>query len=101
MGTRLEFQSVLEGLQGGVNVYFQPPDNVNVVYPAIFYNRDFQQDFHADDIRYASTVRYQVTVIDRDPDSQIPDKVSALPMSKFVRHYTTAGLNHDIYYVYF
>jgi hypothetical protein len=42
-----------------------------------------------------------IMIIDRDPDSAIPDKVSALPMSKYVRHFTTEGLNHDIYYVYF
>lgn len=101
MGTRLEFQSVLEGLTDGLNVYFQPPDTVNMVYPAIVYNRDFQVDNHADNIRYGSRIRYQTTIIARDPDSPIPDLVSALPMSKFVRHYTTAGLNHDIYYVYF
>jgi hypothetical protein len=101
MGTRLELQSTLEGLQGGVSVYFQPPSNIEMVYPAIVYNRDYQHDEHADNLRYAMCRRYQITVIDRDPDSAIPDKVSALPMSKYVRHFTTEGLNHDIYYVYF
>lgn len=101
MGTRLEFQTVLEGLQEGLHVYFQPSDNVNMVYPAIVYNRDYQQTSFADNVRYAFRRRYQVTVIDRNPDSDIPDEVSALPMSKYVRHFTTQGLNHDIYYVYF
>lgn len=101
MGTRLELQSALEGLQSGVAVYFQPPPNIEMVFPAIVYNRDYQKDEHADNLRYAYTRRYQVMVIDRDPDSAIPDKVSALPMSKYVRHFTTEGLNHDIYYVYF
>jgi hypothetical protein len=101
MGTRLELQAALEGLQEGVSVYFQPPTNIEMNYPAIVYNRDYQHDDHADNQRYAYTRRYQVMVIDRDPDSAIPDKVSALPMSKYVRHFTTEGLNHDIYYVYF
>lgn len=101
MGTRLELQTALEATQEGVNVYFQPPDSIKIVYPAIIYNRDYQHDDHADNIRYAYCRRYQVMVIDRDPDSAIPDKVSELPMSKYVRHFTTEGLNHDIYYVYF
>lgn len=101
MGTRLELQSTLEDLQDGVAVYFQPPANVEMAYPAIVYNRDYQLSLFADNQRYAFTRRYQIMVIDRDPDSAIPDKVSALPMSKYVRHFTTEGLNHDIYYVYF
>jgi hypothetical protein len=101
MGTRLELHSLLSGLQEGVHVYFQPPDNVTMLYPAIVYNRDYQSTTFADNLRYAFRRRYQITVIDRDPDSLIPDEVSALPMSKYVRHFTTEGLNHDIIYVYF
>jgi hypothetical protein len=45
--------------------------------------------------------RYQVTVIDRDPDSLIHAKLIVRPLTRYVRHYTTEGLNHDIYEVYF
>jgi hypothetical protein len=101
MGTRLEFQTVLEGLQDGLNVYFQPPSNTQMSYPAIVYNRDFLHSNFADNQPYARTNRYQVTVIDRDPDSLVPDKVASLPMVNYVRHFTADNLNHDIYYVYF
>lgn len=101
MGTRLEFQGVLEGLQPGLNVYFQPPSNVEMRFPAIVYNRDFKSNLFADNLPYRGTTRYQVTVIDADPDSPLPDLVASLPQNTFVRHYTTEGLNHDIYYVYF
>jgi hypothetical protein len=101
MGTRLELQAVLAALQEGVAVYFQPPENVSMTYPAIVYNRDFQQVEFADNSPYSRTTRYQVTVIDRDPDSAIPDLVGGLPLTRMVRHFTTAGLNHDIYDVYF
>lgn len=70
-------------------------------YPAIVYNRDFRSNQFADGIPYHGTTRYQVTVIDANPDSPIPDLVAAMPMNTFVRHYTTEGLNHDVYYVYF
>ncbi len=46
-------------------------------------------------------IRYQITVIDRDPDSLFPDKIAEMPRSTFVRHFTTQGLNHDVYDVYF
>jgi hypothetical protein len=101
MGTRLELQSYLEDLQDGVSVYFQPPSNVEMQYPAIVYNRDLLSTQFADNAPYANKIRYQITIIDRDPDSLIPDKVALMPLVRYVRHYTTEGLNHDIYAVYF
>jgi hypothetical protein len=101
MATRLDLQIVLEALQDGVSVYFQPPPNVTMNYPAIVYNRDYQQVDFADNGPYSRTIRWQVTVIDSDPDSLIPNKVADLPMTRYVRHFTTEGLNHDIYQLYF
>ena len=101
MGTRLELQATLESLLGTDHVYFQPPSNVTMQYPAIVYNRDYRKTNFADNLPYAGRWRYQVTVIDRDPDSLIPEKVVGLPMTTFVRHFTADNLNHDIYDVYF
>jgi hypothetical protein len=42
-----------------------------------------------------------VTVIDEDPDSDIPGKVAMLPMTLFNRWFAADNLNHDIYTVYF
>jgi predicted membrane-bound spermidine synthase len=101
MGTRLEMQAALAALQVDVSVYFQPPSNVSMVYPAIVYNRDIRAVNYADNGIHSQTHRYQVTVIDRDPDSLLPDLVGDLPFSTRVRHFTTEGLHHDIFYVYF
>ena len=101
MVTRLDFQTLLEGIQDGVSVYFQPPENVAIQYPCIIYNRDLHAVNYADNEPYTRKIRWQVTVIDRDPDSAIPDLIAALPLSRFVRHFTTSGLNHDIFDVYF
>jgi hypothetical protein len=101
MGTRLEFQQVLEDLQEGVSVYFQPPSNVQMSYPAIVYNRDYLTSHYADNIPYNRRTRWLVTVIDRDPDSLIPDKVAALPLTVFDRHFTADNLNHDVYRTYY
>lgn len=83
------------------NVYFQPPTNVKLVYPCIIYQRDFADTKFADNEPYAHKLRYMVTVIDRDPDSDIPGEVAKLPMSVFSRFYIADNLNHDVYSVYF
>jgi hypothetical protein len=101
MALRLQLQSLLEELLGTRNVYFQPPANVTMGYPAIVYNRDFLVTKFADDKPYVHTKRYVVTVIDKDPDSKILDSIAMLPMTTFVRHFTADNLNHDIYNLYF
>lgn len=101
MGTRLELQTLLETVLGSGNVYFQPPETLKMQYPCIVYNRDYAITNFADNKPYANTKRYSVTVIDRNPDSLIPDKIADLPMCLFVRHMTVNNLNHDIYNIYF
>jgi hypothetical protein len=99
---RLELHALLLTLMPvGGKVYFQPIENIQMSYPAIVYARDFAETIHADNFPWKHTKRYQVTVIDKDPDSDIPDKVSALPMCQFQRHFTSTGLNHDIYNLYY
>jgi hypothetical protein len=99
MAQRLQLHQLLETFTP--NVYFQPPTNVQLKYPCIVYKRDFADTKFADDVPYNHTKRYQVTVIDRDPDSDIPDQVAAIPMSLFNRFYTAENLNHDVYSVFF
>lgn len=99
MGRRLQLHQLLETFTE--NVYFQPPTNIQLEYPCIIYKRDFAETKFADDIPYNHRLRYMITVIDRDPDSEIPSKVAAMPMSLFNRFYTADNLNHDVYNVYF
>lgn len=96
---RVELQAILEML--APNVYFQPPPSVNMLYPCIVYERNMVSIRHADNKAYDSLKRYQITVIDRNPDSDIPDKVAALPTSSFDRHFTSDDLNHDVYSIFF
>lgn len=55
----------------------------------------------ADNSPYSHKTRYQITVIDRDPDSVIHKKVGALPLSSYDRFYTADNLNHDVYNLFF
>ena len=79
MGLRLELQKLLENVT--TNVYFQPPTNVQLKYPCIIYKRDFADTKFADNEPYGYKRRYMITVIDQNPDSEIPEKIAALPMS--------------------
>ncbi len=101
MGQRLSLQSLLETTLGSDNVYFQPPASVQMSYPCIVYKRDVADSTFADNALYRYAKRYLVTVISRDPDSDIPDKVAALPLCRHSRFYTANNLNHDVYALYF
>lgn len=99
MAPRLQLHQLLETFTE--NVYFQPPTNVTLEYPCIIYQRDFAETQFADDIPYNHQLRYMITVIDRNPDSDIPAKIASMPMSSFNRFYTADDLNHDVYNVFF
>jgi hypothetical protein len=99
MAPRLELHSLLQLITP--NVYFQPPENIALEYPCIIYKRDYAETKFADNEPYDHMLRYMVTVIDRDPDSDIPLKVAQLPMSVFNRFFAADNLNHDVYQVFF
>lgn len=101
MGTRLELQALLESLADPIHVYFQPPVNTQLEYPAVVYLRDQESVTFADNNPYFHKRRYQLTVIDSDPDGDLPDIVTLQPLTRFVRSYTTQGLYHYIYNMYF
>lgn len=98
---RTDLQTLLETVLGSDEVHFQPPTNIIMTYPAIVYKRDDARTQFADNIPFHVKKRYQVTVIDRDPDSVIPDKVAALESATFDRHFTANDLNHDVYTLFF
>ena len=101
MGQRLELQEILLAILETDQVYFQPPPNVNMDYPCIVYRRDYELTRFADDRPYSRKKRYQVTVIDRNPDSAIPDKIAELPLCIYDRFYTAENLNHDVFKLFF
>jgi hypothetical protein len=101
MAPRTQLQSLLETLLGTRNVYFQPPANITMKYPCIVYTRDAAETEFANNNPYKYTKKYQVTVIDQNPDSGIPDKVAALPLCAHNRFFTADNLNHDVFTLYF
>lgn len=99
MSKRLELHSKL--LLICENVYFQPPDSIQMKYPCIIYKRQTAKITHANNLPYINTMCYQITVVDANPDSKIPSKIAGLQMCKFDRHYTADNLNHDVYNIYY
>jgi hypothetical protein len=96
-----QVQSLLEGLLGSSEVYFQPPDDIEMVYPAIVYNLDFENAQHADNRPYARKMRWIITVISRDPMEPVRDLIAELPLCSFERAFPAAGLNHQVFTLFY
>lgn len=101
MRSRTELHNLLKDILQSEHVYFQPPPSIKIDYPCIIYRRDSANTIFADDTPYHYTKRYQIIVIDSDPDSDIPSKVASLPMCVFDRFYTANNLNHDTFKMFF
>ena len=101
MTNRLNLQTTLENILGSRNVYYQPPESVKMQYPAIVYFRNSIENNHANDSVYNQNVSYEIIVIYKDPDSEIPIAVSQLPLCKFNRRYTADNLYHDVLIIYY
>lgn len=99
MNSRIEFQKLLETITP--NVYFQPPSNISIKYPAIVYNRKKISKLSASNSTYKVNNSYDVTVIDRNPDSSIADKVLNLNYCEFDRQFVSNGLNHTSFTIYY
>ena len=100
MASRLELQNKLEELNGNKNVYFQPPENLKMNYPAIKYSLDKIDEKFANNRRYISIRRYSLIVISRKPDPEIINKLLDLPMCTFDRPYVSDNLYHYSFKIY-
>ncbi len=101
MRTRLELQALLEELLGVKHVYYQPPENLKMEYPAIRFSRNDVLSLKADNIKYNNTTCYDIIVIDQLPDNEVISKILELPYSSYDRHYRADNLNHDVLRLYY
>lgn len=79
------------------HVYYQPPETFKMVYPCIIYFLNRDTALHADDEVYHRGKTYSVIIVDRDPDSELPDKFSDMFNAGMERHYTADNLHHFSY----
>lgn len=102
MAQRIELDRMLRELLGNNNVYFQPPETVKIKYPCIVYKLSGNDVRHANNELYSLIHEYTLLLIDRNPDSEFPDKLEALPMCHLSRPpYVADNLYHYPFDIYF
>lgn len=103
MGTRAELQAYLQTIADTVNgrVYYQPPEDVKLSYPCIIYKRGLIESKHANNKAYMYRTRYDVTLIDHDPDSAMIPLIVETELADFSTHFTADNLNHDVFTLYY
>ena len=101
MAQRLKLQALLEGILGSENVYFQPPNNLTMSYPAIVYNVGGLNNDYGDNLPYNQTIEWDITVIHSNSDNDIWLKIGALPMCVLTRTAVVDNLYHYYFTLYF
>ena len=95
-----ELQTMFEGLLGSRNVYYNPPASVRMSYPAIVFTRSRINNNFANNGVYRQSYPYEVTVITRDPDDSIIEKISKLPTCSPDRSFVSENLYHNVFTLY-
>ena len=98
---RLSLHNKLIAILGSSNVYFQPPSSITLKYQCIVYKLDDVEGVHANDRRYLNMKRYLVTVVDRNPDTLIPDKLLESQYCEFEDTFIVDNLNHYVCSLYY
>lgn len=98
---RLQLHKELIEKIGSNNVYYQPPASKRMDYPCIRYELTAKDTRHANDKKYLAFKAYRLTIIDTDPDSNIPELIEEFRYCEFDRFYSTDNLNHWVYILYY
>lgn len=102
MASRLILHEELCKVLGSNRCYFQPPESVKLRYPCIIYASVNTDTIYADDSTYAANKLYEVTVIDEDPDSEIPDRIlHHFRRIRSDRDYSADNLHHYVFKLYY
>lgn len=96
---REELRDILLGICE--NVYYCPPSSHKMKYPCIIYERRYTKAGFADNKPYTLDTSYVVTVIDKDPDSNIVPQLEKLEKCTFDRHFVIDNLYHDVFTIYY
>ena len=81
------------------NVYFEPPENTKIKYPALIYELSNMPTKFADNNPYNVKHAYTVTYITNNPDSEYIDILANL--MKFDRVFVSDDMYHYVYSIYY
>lgn len=98
---RPELGEYLREKTGIRNTYFNPPSSIHMTYPCIVYTRDEIEPMYADNNVYGLNYRYELTLIDQNPDNEYVEKLALLPQCRFSRHFLSDNLSHDVFVIYY
>lgn len=101
--TREDLHKELCKVLGSNHCYYSPPSSTLMQYPCIRYRSQVPSIDYADNKRYRVTNCWMVTVIDEDPDSEIPKRLEehfGTYCSKS-QEYPSDGLQHFAYTLYY
>ena len=101
MASRIELHTTLKELLGNDNVYYQPPENELMKYPAIRYSKKKIESKFANNAAYSFNDCYELIVIDYKPDNPVIKKLLNLAFSSYDRSYTANNLHHDVLTIYY
>lgn len=99
---RVSLQRKLESLGDATHkVYYQPPDDLNIIYPCIIYERSNIKNTSADDAVYQQSYSYNIIVAEQSPVSALVEDVSKLAGIRFLNHYIRNKIIYDSFTISF
>lgn len=102
MASRFNLHEIFVSVLGSRNVYYQPPESVQLKYPCIIYEKEGNHSLKADNQKYVGRKRYSVTVISRDPDNDLADRLEeTFDYCSFDRRFIRDNLYHDTLDLYY
>ena len=100
MSDRLGLHSLLLSI-GGPNVYYQVPPNMIMKYPCIKYEKKKIENEHANNNVYIQDTSYTITVISKEVDDMVTNKISKLSKCRFDRQFISDGIYHNVFDLYY
>lgn len=86
----------------GYAVYFRPPTGFRIDrYPCIVYDISDTDIAYADNSMYVPFIKYEVTLLTRDPEDEAFEKLLRIPHSRLLNSRKVAGLNEYTFYIYY
>ncbi len=101
MKTRLELQEKLVSVLGSDQVFFQPPSNVQMKYPAIVYELSGEFIKRSNNKRYIKYNKYTVTYIYKSIRNDLKETImDAFTFVDYDRRFIADGLYQDVFTIY-